>query len=76
MLPALGPQALIESHYQDFLSDLAKSTFSGDVAYSYANRLTVTADNSICWQLPQAVVFPNNVADLSLIGKKRILVKT
>ena len=69
MLPALDPQALIESNYQDFLTDLAKSTFSGDVEYSYASRLAVSTDNSIYQQLPQAVVFPKNIEDLSLIGK-------
>ena len=69
MLPALDPQALIESNYQDFLTDLAKSSFSGDVEYSYASRLAVSTDNSIYQQLPQAVVFPKTIEDLSLIGK-------
>ncbi|WP_293750203.1 FAD-binding and (Fe-S)-binding domain-containing protein [uncultured Paraglaciecola sp.] len=69
MLPVLDPQALIESNYQDFLTDLAKSTFSGDVEYSYSSRLAVSTDNSIYQQLPQAVVFPKNIEDLSLIGK-------
>jgi FAD/FMN-containing dehydrogenase/Fe-S oxidoreductase len=69
MLPALDPQALIESHYQNFLSDLSKSSFSGDVEYSYASRLAVSTDNSIYQQLPQAVVFPKSIEDLSLIGK-------
>ena len=69
MLPALDPQALVESNYQDFLSDLAKSTFSGDVEYSYGSRLAVSTDNSIYQKLPQAVVFPKHIEDLSLIGK-------
>ena len=58
MLPALDPQAIIKSHYQAFLTDLAKSSFSGDVEYSYASRLAVSTDNLIYQQLPQAVVFP------------------
>ena len=69
MLPALDPQALIESNYQDFLTHLGKSKFSGDIEYSYASRLAVSTDNSIYQQLPQAVVFPKSVEDLSLIGK-------
>ena len=69
MLPALDPKALIESHYQDFLTDLTKSNFSGDIEYSYASRLAVSTDNSIYQQLPQAVVFPKSIEDLSLIGK-------
>ena len=69
MLPALNPQALIESNYQEFLAHLGKSSFSGDIEYSYASRLAVSTDNSIYQQLPQAVVFPKNIEDLSLIGK-------
>jgi FAD/FMN-containing dehydrogenase/Fe-S oxidoreductase len=69
MLPALDPKALIESNYQDFLTHLGKSNFSGDIEYSYASRLAVSTDNSIYQQLPQAVVFPKNIEDLSLIGK-------
>ncbi|MEP1446161.1 MAG: FAD-binding and (Fe-S)-binding domain-containing protein [Paraglaciecola sp.] len=69
MLPALDTQALIENHYQDFLSDLTKSKFSGDIEYSYGSRLAVSTDNSIYQQLPQAVVFPKSLDDLSLIGQ-------
>jgi FAD/FMN-containing dehydrogenase/Fe-S oxidoreductase len=69
MLPALDPHSLIESNYQDFLADLAMSTFSGDIEYSYGSRLAASTDNSIYQKLPQAVVFPKNIEDLSLIGK-------
>ena len=69
MLPALDPQSIIESNYQDFLTDLTKSTFSGDIEYSYGSRLAVSTDNSIYQKLPQAVVFPKTTEDLSLIGK-------
>ncbi|WP_339722397.1 FAD-binding and (Fe-S)-binding domain-containing protein [uncultured Paraglaciecola sp.] len=69
MLPALDPQALIENNYKDYLTDLARSTFSGDVEYSYGSRLAVSTDNSIYQKLPQAVIFPKNIEDLSLIGK-------
>jgi FAD/FMN-containing dehydrogenase/Fe-S oxidoreductase len=48
---------------------LCKSSFAGDVEYSYASRLAVSTDNSIYQQLPQAVVFPKSIEDLSLIGK-------
>ena len=70
MLPALDPQSIIESNYQDFLVDLGKSPFSGDLEYSYASRLAVSTDNSIYQQLPQAVLFPKSIEDLSLMGKK------
>ena len=69
MLPALDPQAHIAHHYQGFLSELAASAFSGDIEYDYASRLAVATDNSIYQQLPQAVILPKSIEDLSLIGK-------
>ena len=69
MLPLLEPQASLESHYQSYLDALKSSTFSGDIEFTYASRLSVATDNSIYQKLPQAVVFPKSVSDLSLIGK-------
>jgi FAD/FMN-containing dehydrogenase/Fe-S oxidoreductase len=69
MLPVLDPQSVLESDYKDFLSVLEKSAFSGDVEYSYASRIAVSPVNSSYQQLPQAVVFPKSIEDLSLIGK-------
>ncbi|WP_299079655.1 FAD-binding and (Fe-S)-binding domain-containing protein [uncultured Paraglaciecola sp.] len=69
MLPALDPQATIACHYQEYLGALAQSSFSGDIEFGYASRLAVSTDNSIYQQLPQAVVFPRSIEDLSLIGK-------
>ncbi|WP_133470861.1 FAD-binding and (Fe-S)-binding domain-containing protein [Paraglaciecola marina] len=69
MLPVLDPSSIIESDYQEFLALLKKSTFSGDIEFSYASRLAVATDNSIYQQLPQAVVLPKSTEDLSLIGK-------
>lgn len=69
MLPALNPNAQLETHYQNYLSTLAHSQFSGEIESSYSSRLAVSTDNSIYQQLPQAVVFPKNVDDLVLIGK-------
>ncbi len=65
----LDPSSIIESDYQEFLALLKKSTFSGDIEFSYASRLAVATDNSIYQQLPQAVVLPKSTEDLSLIGK-------
>lgn len=69
MLPALDPQSVIEKAYREFLTELGQSAFSGEIEFSYASRLAVATDNSIYQQLPQAVVFPKNIDDLSLIGQ-------
>jgi FAD/FMN-containing dehydrogenase/Fe-S oxidoreductase len=69
MLPALNPNAQLQTHYQDYLDVLANSQFTGQIENSYSSRLAVATDNSIYQQLPQAVVFPKSVDDLVLIGK-------
>lgn len=69
MLPALDPQASLETQYQQFLTALSKSGFTGDIETNYASRLAVATDNSIYQQLPQAVVLPKSIKDLSLLGK-------
>jgi FAD/FMN-containing dehydrogenase/Fe-S oxidoreductase len=69
MLPALDPKSAIEQDYQAYLNGLKQSQFSGDIEYAYSSRLAVATDNSIYQQLPQAVVFPRSVDDLSVIGK-------
>ncbi|MCF2950242.1 FAD-binding oxidoreductase [Paraglaciecola aquimarina] len=68
MLPALDPRSIIESDYQEFLAALKQSSFSGDIEFSYASRLAVSTDNSIYQKLPQAVVLPKSIEDISVIG--------
>ncbi|WP_026377182.1 D-2-hydroxyglutarate dehydrogenase YdiJ [Aestuariibacter salexigens] len=68
MLPALKPDATLETDYASFLSELSGSAFSGDIEYSYASRLAVATDNSIYQRLPQAVVFPRGTDDVIVIG--------
>lgn len=69
MLPALDPQSSLEHSYQAFLDALATSGFSGDIERDYSSRVAVATDNSIYQRLPQAVVFPKGVEDLSLLGR-------
>ena len=69
MLPALDPQASLEHSYQAYLDALERRGFSGDIEYSYSSRLAVATDNSIYQRLPQAVVLPRSVDDLSMIGQ-------
>jgi FAD/FMN-containing dehydrogenase/Fe-S oxidoreductase len=68
-LPVLDPHTTLDKNYQAFLSALKTTSFSGDVEISYGSRLAVATDNSIYQQLPQAVILPKSVDDLSLIGK-------
>ncbi len=69
MLPALDPSSTIHRDYQDFIQALKQSSFTGDIEYSYASRLAVATDNSIYQSLPQAVVLPKSIQDLSIVGK-------
>ena len=69
MLPALDPQASLQQHYLAFLQALRDSAFTGQIETSYSSRLAVATDNSIYQQLPQAVVFPKSIDDLSVIGQ-------
>ena len=68
-LPVLDPQASLDKSYQDFLQQLRSTPFSGDIEISYGSRLAVATDNSIYQQLPQGVILPKSLDDLSLIGQ-------
>lgn len=67
MIPRIDLQAQITPTYFEFLDVLAESGFRGDIERSYASRLAVATDNSVYQMLPQAVVFPRSVQDLSLL---------
>jgi FAD/FMN-containing dehydrogenase/Fe-S oxidoreductase len=69
MLPVLDPKSAVEKDYQDYLTVLQGSAFSGDIEFSYSSRLAMATDNSIYQQLPQAVVLPRSTNDLIQIGK-------
>jgi FAD/FMN-containing dehydrogenase/Fe-S oxidoreductase len=69
MLPVIDPKASLEAHYQAYLDALAKSDFSGDIETQYSSRFAMATDNSIYQKLPQAVVYPKSVNDLSIIGR-------
>lgn len=53
----------------NFLQELEQQGFTGDTATSYADRLTMSTDNSIYQLLPDAVVFPRSTADVALIAR-------
>ncbi|QJR82403.1 FAD-binding oxidoreductase [Alteromonas pelagimontana] len=68
-LPRIAPQSSPLSHYQAYLTALENSAFSGDIDFSYGSRLVVATDNSVYQKLPQAVIFPKNIADMRAIGE-------
>lgn len=53
----------------NFLQALEQQGFTGDTATNYADRLTMSTDNSIYQLLPDAVVFPRSTADVALIAR-------
>ncbi|WP_180269713.1 D-2-hydroxyglutarate dehydrogenase YdiJ [Erwinia amylovora] len=60
--PGLAPQVL------NFLAALKQQGFSGDMTTRYADRLTMSTDNSIYQLLPDAVIFPRSTNDVAIIA--------
>lgn len=61
--PGLSPQVL------SFIETLTKQGFTGDIATDYGARLSMSVDNSIYQCLPDAIVFPRSVADVTLVSR-------
>lgn len=69
MLPRLSNVPQLNNVVSDYLSELQKQHFEGDIASNYADRLSLATDNSVYQQLPQAILFPKSVADVVRIAK-------
>lgn len=69
MLPRLSNVPQLNNVVSDYLSELRKQHFEGDIASNYADRLSLATDNSVYQQLPQAILFPKSVADVVRIAK-------
>lgn len=69
MLPRITPDDTLIKIYQDFLTCLRTTSFSGQIQTDYATRLSVATDNSIYQVIPQAVIFPKNTNDISIALK-------
>ncbi len=67
MLPRIIPDNTLNASYQNYINALRDSDFSGEIHTDYASRLTVATDNSIYQVIPQAVLFPRNTQDISII---------
>lgn len=69
MIARLLPSKNQSMNYDDFLRQLSKRGFQGEVAYSHGQRTVFATDNSIYQRLPQAVVFPRDAQDVELLAK-------
>lgn len=68
MLPVLPFQSSIDPTVLEYLEQLAKTDFSGDVETTYSSRLAVATDNSVYQQLPQAVLLPRTTKDVECLA--------
>ncbi|MDG6285199.1 D-2-hydroxyglutarate dehydrogenase YdiJ [Glaesserella parasuis] len=69
MIPRLANIPQLNPLVQKYLAELKQQHFSGDIASNYADRLSLTTDNSVYQQLPQAILFPKSVADVVILTK-------
>ncbi|MCA4822114.1 MAG: FAD-binding oxidoreductase [Serratia rubidaea] len=69
MIPQIAQAPGLVQRVLDFLEALKHNGFNGDIATSYADRLTMATDNSIYQLLPEAVLFPRSTADVALIAR-------
>ncbi len=68
MIPRIAETNPVQAHYLAFINALKQQGFSGDLNPDYANRVALATDNSIYQLLPQGVIYPRNLADLTLIA--------
>lgn len=69
MLPRLSDIPQLSPLVSDYLTELKRQHFTGDISSSYADRLSLATDNSVYQQLPQAILFPKNTADVVRLTK-------
>ncbi len=69
MIPVLDKIPQLDPKVAQFLDALEEQDFAGDIARSYAERLSLATDNSVYQQLPSAILFPKETADLVRITK-------
>ncbi|MCW9718468.1 D-2-hydroxyglutarate dehydrogenase YdiJ [Avibacterium sp. 21-599] len=69
MLPRLSDVPQLSPLVSDYLEELKRQHFTGDIASNYADRLSLATDNSVYQQLPQAILFPKDTADVVRLTK-------
>jgi FAD/FMN-containing dehydrogenase/Fe-S oxidoreductase len=66
VLPRLNPLTSVDPRVADFVGELIRRGFTGELRTDYATRLSAATDNSIYQLLPAAVLFPRTTADVAL----------
>ncbi|MCP8899053.1 FAD-binding and (Fe-S)-binding domain-containing protein [Gilvimarinus xylanilyticus] len=69
MIPRIRETSPVQSVYLRFIETLKQEGFAGDLNPDYANRTVLSTDNSIYQVLPQGVVYPRHIDDLTLIAR-------
>ncbi|MSE17659.1 FAD-binding protein, partial [Pantoea agglomerans] len=69
MIPQISQAPGLVQLVLTFLESLKEQGFTGDMATSYADRLSLSTDNSIYQLLPDAALFPRSTADVALLAR-------
>lgn len=69
MIPSIRHTSPVQSRYLAFIEALRQSDFRGDLNPDYANRTVLATDNSIYQVLPQGVIYPKDVNDLTILAE-------
>ena len=63
----LHPKEQCSEQIKDFVLELKKSGFLGDISSDYGDRLSLASDNSVYQLLPQLICFPKSTQDCQLL---------
>jgi FAD/FMN-containing dehydrogenase len=66
VLPRLDPLASVDPNVAEFVGELQRGGFTGEIRTDAATRLSAATDNSIYQVTPAAVIFPRTAADVAL----------
>jgi len=69
MIKKLSQTDTVSDLTNQFIKQLKKTSFSGEIDISFATRIVTSTDNSIYQETPQAVIFPKNSDDIQTACK-------
>lgn len=69
MIPAIKKTSETQELYTEFLKELKRLGFEGELCPDYANRTVLATDNSIYQVIPQGVIYPKHLQDLLTLTK-------
>lgn len=68
MIPQISQTSPVQALYLKFLQSLEQHKFKGDISLDYANRTVLSTDNSIYQVLPQGIIYPKDMDDLTILA--------